>query len=252
MPRVIFTKKNSNRLKTFLKTQKFTKYKWQGRSNGAIYVSKNNRYLFKTNVPDTEIENIITLNSKLSKKYKPYFLLDYTVYTINKIKCLKMKYYPVDTLKYKSLHTFRRDELIFILNTICNIIIHMNYDLKLYFNDLHLNNILYLPNTKYKIKLIDFEQINIVKRKYNMVENRYSSKCIKNMRTECIRFLSLFFSRLPDSNKNDKINKERNKKVQTHFYNVFKKNNLLCVSSYDSDMFLKKYVIQNINTLLKI
>lgn len=165
-----------------------------------------------------------------------------------------MKYYPVDTLKFKSLHTFRRDELIFILNTICNIIIHMNYDLKLYFNDLHLNNILYLPNTKYKIKLIDFEHINIVKKKYNMVENRYSSKCTNNLRTECIRFLSLFFSRLP--NKIDKmycaINRERNKKVQNHFYHVFKKNDLLCASSYDSDMFLKKYVIQNINTLLKI
>jgi hypothetical protein len=48
MPRVIFTKKNNNHLKKFLKTEKFTKYKWQGRSGSNIYVSKNNQYLFKT------------------------------------------------------------------------------------------------------------------------------------------------------------------------------------------------------------
>jgi hypothetical protein len=82
-----------------------------------------------------------------------------------------------------------------------------------------------------------------------MVENKYSSKFTNNMRTECIRFLSFFLSRAPNS---DKINFKRNKKIQNYFYHVFEKNNLLHTSSYDLDMFLKKYVIQNINTLLKI
>mgnify|MGYP003706256923 CR=1 FL=1 len=125
----------------------------------------------------------------------------------------------------------------------------MNYDLKLYFNDVNLNNILYIPNTKYKIKIIDFEYIDIVQKKWKWITNNYISIFTNSMRTECIRFLSLFFSRLPNSNK---FSRKRYTKLQNYFYNVFKKNKLLCASSYDLDMFLKKYVIQNINTLLKI
>ena len=91
MSKSISTKKNN--LKQFLKTKKYTKYKFQGLSGCNIYISNNKKYILKTNVPNHEIQGNELLRSKISDKYKPYFLLDYTILKVDEATCLKMKYY---------------------------------------------------------------------------------------------------------------------------------------------------------------
>ena len=223
-----------------LRSRKYKKFKWQGHSGCVIYISQDSSKILKTDVQRIEIENIISLKKNMSPKYKPFFLLDYIVYTINHRHYLEMKYYEANTLRYKKINTFPKKELQSILSSIFDVLMYVNYNLKFMLRDLNLNNILYLPNTKHKIKFIDYEALIPLPIKNLMNNHKY---------TEIRYFLMIFFSRKPNGYKYLKC---RKKKVDHIIEYILLEKQAINKTPFQRDTILKQFVIDNVDMFLQL
>jgi len=251
-------KSNDIKLKDILK--KYKKFKYQGKSNSVLYISNNNKFLLKINIPRQELNNIILLNNKLPIKLHKYFVLNYKIYILkNKKIHIKMKYYNNGPLS-RELPKLSMYNIQNIILKILKINIYANHKLNIYFNDLHLSNII-LYN-RYSFKIIDFEKVSNILNKQHLFYKRVNDYILPQLSdSELFKTIIKIFSIYTiKSNKlicisnykfikyNEVILKEKN--LIKYFNNIIKQYKFKNIHTLDK--FLYKHVSQNMNKLFLI
>ena len=131
---------------------------------------------------------MIIYNKLKKKKINILFSLNYKIYKCNDFFLLFMKKYKssIEHINYSDTYTNNMNEFKNIVLQVLLFTLYLNFNLKIFHNDLHSRNILYKVNENKEDIIINFRDINLKLGKYiiKVIDWEHMSKkknVIKNM-----------------------------------------------------------------------